>query len=163
AVAWPLVTASAGVERPDPFDAFSRGVAYAYQRPLRLVVYLAQGWLVGIASGIAVELFVRSILQVASAGLAAPPDELTGAAAFLWVEVTRLPMVYYAAYFWCGVTAIYLLLRRDIDEQQADEVFLEAASEHETAGEPQLPGEPQPSVETDQPAEQRAKTAAADR
>ncbi|MEM1304647.1 MAG: hypothetical protein AAGG46_07105, partial [Planctomycetota bacterium] len=47
AVAWPLVTASAGVERPDPFDAFSRGVAYAYQRPLRLVVYLAQGWLVG--------------------------------------------------------------------------------------------------------------------
>ena len=79
------------------------------------------------------QLLVRSMLRVAWLAVGSRPEELTGVAGFWWAEATRLPLVYHAAYFWCTVTAIYLLLRRDIDEQQADEVFLEKAAADQPA------------------------------
>ena len=34
------------------------------------------------------------------------------------------------AFFWCGATAIYLLLRRDVDQMAIDEVFLEETEQY---------------------------------
>ena len=135
AVGWPLMTAAAGVERPDAFDLVSRGIAYAYQRPLRLVVYLAQAWVVGVVGGGVAHLLARSVMRVASVWLETRGGELTGMAAVWWWAGEHLPMVYHAAYFWSAAVVIYLLLRRDIDEQQADEIFLEAADVDQAAGE----------------------------
>lgn len=129
----PLMWVSQAVERPDPFDAVSCGFAYVYQRPLRLIAFVAQGLSVGVVAGALVLLFVRMTLAFAEvwlAGLAETSEVETAVAAssgapgwftlFAWA-----PLVFHAAWFWFAATAVYLLMRRDIDEKQPDEIYLE--------------------------------------
>lgn len=46
----------------------------------------------------------------------------------------QIPMAYAAGFFWCSASAIYLLLRQDVDQTEMDEVFLEEPDQ-----EPSLP------------------------
>lgn len=136
AVGTPLMWAAQAVEEPDPFDAASRGLAYAYQRPLRLVAYVAQAWAVGAAAG-AVVLFVVETTSVWLAGWFAGVGYDPGASTGGWAETIALfwlrlffhtPTLFHTAYFWFAVTAVYLLLRRDIDEKPCDEIYVAPAS-----------------------------------
>jgi len=125
---WPLMVASQAVERPDPFDAVSCGFAYVYQRPVRLIAYALQAWIVAIVVGALVLL----ALQLGTIFLApwyvahpAPTGATRSLIAFWMNAVTHAPQVFHAAYFWFAAVTLYLLLRRDIDEKQADELFLD--------------------------------------
>ncbi len=136
AIGIPLIWAAQAVERPDPFDAVSCGVGYAYQRPLRLLAYVAQALLVGAVAG-AVLIVVTQLafdnlgiwLQGfgGSANLVGRPNSQATLGA--WDIILRyVPTVFHAAYFWFATTALYLLLRRDIDEKQADEIYSDEES-----------------------------------
>jgi hypothetical protein len=62
----------------------------------------------------------------------------TGAAIIrFWVLCVKLlAMGFVFSYFWTAASAIYLLLRRDVDATEMDEVFLE--EEEQTYGLPPL-------------------------
>ncbi|MEM8865238.1 MAG: hypothetical protein AAGF31_06780 [Planctomycetota bacterium] len=133
AIGTPLIWASHAAERPDAFDAVSCGFAYVYQRPLRLVAYTLQAWGVGVVAG-AILLLVAQwcvrFLLVWLTGFGKPVDDSSEPYLAMvfdsWVWLFGYaPLVFHAAYFWFATVAIYLLLRRDIDEKQCDEVFLE--------------------------------------
>ncbi|TWT37537.1 hypothetical protein KOR34_24900 [Posidoniimonas corsicana] len=127
---WPLLIACPAVERTDSFDAASRAFAYVTQRPIRLVAYLVTAVLVAAPVGLVVA--AATLLLERFTGLLLPtPSEEPGIAdsvAAFWLRTVamQLPAVFYAAYAWCAAVAIYLLLRRDIDGVQVDE--LETAS-----------------------------------
>ena len=59
------------------------------------------------------------------AGYRADEGFVESSAVFWLNTFLYLPTVFHAAYFWFAATAIYLLLRRDIDEKQADEIYLD--------------------------------------
>lgn len=170
AFGFPLMLASQSVERRDPFDAVSCGFAYVYQRPLRLAAYTAQALAVGAAAGAVVLLAVRvsdSVLVGWFEGLGyafddgghlygpgSGPSVVASIARFWHNLFLCLPAVFYAAYFWFAATAVYLLLRRDIDEKPSDEVHLDEAPAPDEAAAPAgaaeqptqapPPGEPPP-------------------
>jgi hypothetical protein len=50
--------------------------------------------------------------------------------------VRSIPTAFMYSFFWCAATMIYLLLRRDEDQTEIDEVYLE--EEQETYGLPPL-------------------------
>lgn len=118
----PLVLAAIAVDDADIFDAVSRAYAYAIQRPARLAAYLLIAALVGAFSGLLLEtalLTIWSVLNVLYFRLAE-----SGKSAAQWWEHTALVATrgFYIAYFFTAMTAIYLLLRRDIDGQPLDEI-----------------------------------------
>lgn len=130
ALAWPLMWATAATERPDPFDAVSTPYAYVTQRPVRLAAYTLVALLVATPVGVLVELVTGGALHATSAALGLPPADAAGThlaawrIAGFWQELLlAAPMVFYAAYFWFASVAMYLLLRRDVDETQADEIY----------------------------------------
>ena len=128
AVGWPLMVASQAVERPDPYDAVSCGFAYVYQRPVRLVAYVVQAAIVGALVGglvlLALQLGTWFLIPwFVAAG--EPTGAQSSLIRFWTAALAYVPVVFHAAYFWFAAVPIYLLLRRDIDEKQADEVFLD--------------------------------------
>jgi len=56
-IGWPLMWATIGVEGTDTFDALSRSYAYCFQRPLRLLIYIAVASVVGAFGWLIVALF----------------------------------------------------------------------------------------------------------
>lgn len=133
AVGSPLLLASFAVERPDPFDAVSSAFAYTTQRPLRLIAYLCQAALVGAIAGAVLQFALRLTMRVVTvwfAGLgeldSAGLGQLNREIIEWWITIIgQAPVVFHAAYFWSAAAAIYLLMRREIDEKQVDEIYLE--------------------------------------
>lgn len=128
----PLFWAAWAVDRADGFDAVSTGVAYLYQRPLRLAAYTLQALAVGAAMGVILAGVTRCVLGAAEAwfgGLGgaagSDPARLAGGWAYL---LASAPAVFHAAYFWFAAVGVYLLMRRDIDEKPCDEVYAEGDS-----------------------------------
>jgi hypothetical protein len=75
--------------------------------------------------------------------VAETPEEFTGADVgmskliyFFSGCVRSVPVAFLYSYFWCAAMMIYLLLRRDEDQTEIDEVYLE--EEQETYGLPPL-------------------------
>lgn len=137
-VGTPLIGAAHAVERPDPFDAVSCGVAYVYQRPLRLLAYVLQAAVVGAVAGAMVLGVLRvgfGVLTVYWAGAGEAADAESGRWLLkAWLVLyDYLPLVFHAAYFWFAAVAVYLLMRRDIDEKMVDEVFVEQDQSTEVA------------------------------
>jgi hypothetical protein len=148
---WPTISA----ERDgDPFEAFSRCYAYVYGKPLHYLFYAIVAALFGALSFIVVLLAVVIVREFGfwalSWGAGGPlavelradaldflsgefnPDR-TGA---LWrIGVTLIGLAiavlesatsaFRFSYFFCAASAIYLLLRHDVDEKEMDEVFVE--------------------------------------
>ncbi len=148
---WPLMWATIAVERSDAFDAASRTAAYVYQRPLRLVFYVAVATLLGIFGQLVVSGFATAgshltqwavswgsgnerILQLAAEPL---PGEvsptLEGSAALaahsidFWKRMlATMAAAYPLAYLFSASVGIYLLLRLHVDSTEMDEIVGEA-------------------------------------
>lgn len=147
-VGTPLMLASFAVERPDPFDAVSSAFAYTTQRPLRLIAYIFQAALVGVVAGAVLHLFLALAIWCTAPWLAGSdlfsgiddlnPNGLTNfnrEVVQWWISaIGFLPLVFHAAYFWSAATAIYLLMRREIDEKQVDEIFMPESSSGQRVG-----------------------------
>ena len=131
AVGFPLMWAAIAVEETDAFDAISRAYAYLYQRPLRLLWYVLVAALLGWLGGMAIELILTATRAMAEGTVAwgLDSDSLSTATSriirFWTAGLSVVRAAYYFGYFWCAAVGIYLLLRRDIDSVQLDEVALE--------------------------------------
>jgi hypothetical protein len=153
---WPLMWATISVEGTDSFDALNRTYAYVFQRPLRYLFYAIVAALIGWLGWFVVETFAASVIWLASwaaswgAG-SARIHELTAGSGGSWLahaatsviafwsgSVKLLAIGYSFSYFGVASTAIYYLLRRDVDARETDEVFLDADTSEQKFGLPAL-------------------------
>jgi len=142
---WPLMWGTISTEGTDSFDALSRSYAYVFQRPLHYLFYLAIASLIGWLGWLLVRNFAAGIVWMSywAAGWGCGGGTifgvidgreglgvLTGVGAGMirfWAGCVKLLAVgYLFSYFWTASTAIYLLLRHDVDATEMDEVFLDA-------------------------------------
>lgn len=129
ALAWPLMIVGPSIDRSDAFDNAGATLSYATQRLPQLAAYLATALIVAMPVGVVIESVTRvlarfvTLLPHASPQGIAFSDAAAGLAEFWTSSLLWLfPAAFYAAYFWSAVTAIYLLLRRDVDGRMVDEV-----------------------------------------
>jgi hypothetical protein len=143
---WPLMWPTISTEGTDSFDALSRSYAYVFQRPLHYLFYIIVASLLGLLGWLLVKNFAAAVVWTtywsASWGTGAARiddlmkldgDKLTGmtyAGAWMihfWTGLAKLLAVGFCfSYFWNAYSAIYLLLRRNVDATEMDEVFLDA-------------------------------------
>lgn len=128
---FPMMFAAVAVEETDAFDAVSRAFAYVYQRPLRLLWYVLIAALLGWLGGLFVELAL-TVTQAMTEGAVAwgrgsdsVPATGRKIVRFWNSGLSIFRVAYYYAFFWSAAVGIYLLLRRDIDSVQLDEVTVE--------------------------------------
>jgi hypothetical protein len=145
---WPLMWGAVSIESGDSFDALSRSYSYVYQRPLHYLGYALVASVLGVLAGTLVYYFAATVVYlvywailwgcgqqrlevlltdrstlslVARAGLKLI-DFWNGC-----VNVLALSFVF--SYFWTASTAIYLLLRLQVDGTELDEIYLEESPE----------------------------------
>jgi len=127
---WPLMWATISSEGSDAFDALSRAFAYTFQRPLNYLFYGIVAGSLGALSWEFVSHGVELIVSLTSwaAALGTGPGETpltsnTGLINF-WNNCVRAVAIGFGySYFWTATGAIYLLLRRDVDQKELDEVY----------------------------------------
>jgi len=141
---WPLMVAAVGVERGDSFQAISTAFSYLYQRPLHYAFYGLVALVVALptlaAAGVFADATATLAMWAASFGMghdrtAAVLDAVGrdgaavpfGARAIgFWMRCLEGVLASFGwGYFWAIATAAYLLLRRDVDGTEFDEVVLE--------------------------------------
>lgn len=147
---WPLMWAAIACEGTDAFDVMSRGIAYVFQKPFRYLGYIVfvaivgtVGWLVvwGVSEGLikmaewsmslgAGRDRAQAITQVA---MGAPADHwtvTTGASIIgFWNGTIRTFAAAFAySFFFTALTGIYLVLRRDVDHVELDQVYVEPSA-----------------------------------
>lgn len=150
---WPLMWATISTEGTDSFDALSRSYAYVFQRPLHYLFYAIVAGIIGLLGWVLVYNFAASVVALAywgaSWGAGAERVALIGAGTnpfgpignagiaivHFWTGLVKLLAVgYLYSFFWVAATAIYLLLRQEVDATELDEVFLDDEAEDEQAG-----------------------------
>lgn len=149
---WPAISAERDA---DPFEAFSRSFSYVYGKPLHYFFYVVVAALFGalclaVLNGAAILVLefgfwalswggggenvaiLRSLaLEYANGVRGDLPDDqrMIAFGTMLMGLVIRLVrqvvVAFTYTYFWCAASAIYLLLRMDVDNQEMDEVYLE--------------------------------------
>jgi hypothetical protein len=158
---WPLMWATISTEGTDSFDALSRTYAYSFQRPLHYLFYAFVAGFIGWLGWLLVENFAAGVIWMGywAAGwgsggerlnsIMGTGDELTGigsSGAMLirfWAGCIKLLAVgYLFSYFWSAAAAIYLLLRRDVDATEMDEVYLDADESEQTFDLPKVITDP---------------------
>jgi hypothetical protein len=142
---WPLMVACIGVERGDAFQAISTAFSYLYQRPLHYAFYAAVALALAIPALLVADLFAHATealaLWATSLGMghdrtaavlqgltaAGPTADAWGvkAIAFWSRGLATLLASFGWGFFWAIATAAYLLLRRDVDGTELDEVVLD--------------------------------------
>jgi hypothetical protein len=144
---WPLMVAAVGVERGDSFQAISTAFSYLYQRPLHYGFYGLVALLVALPALAAAGVFAdatgtlalwaasfgmghdrtAAVMEGIGAGGAAAAAVPWGARAIaFWMRGLESLLASFGwGYFWAVVTAGYLLLRRDVDGTETDEVVLD--------------------------------------
>lgn len=146
---WPLMWPTISAEGTDSFDALSRSWSYVYHRPLHYLFYAAVAVVLGAFGWRLVTVFSQWVayLPLWTASWATGNERieqlfgLTGEAPGtlgLWganlirfwigcVGLLALGFVY--SFFWSASSAIYLLLRRDDDGTDLDDVHVEPADQ----------------------------------
>jgi hypothetical protein len=145
---WPLMWGAICAEGSDAFDGISRSYAYTYQRPLQYLAYFLVALVLGILGWLLVGLFCQVIVQLALLAVGAGAgdarmNELLGLLAgtgssdsslvrfgvaligFVNRCVLGLQVAFAYSFVWCAVAAIYLLLRRDADQTELEDVYLD--------------------------------------
>ncbi len=145
---WPLMWSAISTEGSDAFDAISRSYAYTFQRPLHYFAYTLLASLLGLLGWIMVGLFCDAIFQFAMLGVGAglgtqrmqelqnavlSPSETTSGLVRFGVAligffnrcIYALRLAYSYSFLWSAAVAVYLLLRRDADQTELDDVFVE--------------------------------------
>jgi hypothetical protein len=158
---WPTISSDEG---SDAFEAFSRSYSYTFQRPLEYLFYALLMTVFGGLCWLLVSRFtaavielsawatswgaggegIRELLEGQPTGLAALGAHLIG---FFNTLVLSMAAGFNYALFFCAATGVYLLLRRQVDETELDEVFLEEETPH-GYGMPPAWGEETSPVET---------------
>lgn len=161
---WPAVAA----EGQDAYDAFSRGLSYAFTKPWKTVLYVVIAtiyagicWLVvnlftffalTLSRGIVAwgtspfGLWLREVGDSSSAKLEllwplAGPNKLYAwpdSSGLAWYEyistffiavyvllVIAAMWAFLSSFFFCGCSVIYVLLRRDVDKTDMDDVYMD--------------------------------------
>ena len=131
ALGWPLMHATVAAEGEDVADALSRSYSYVNQRLIRYLAHLAAAWGLGIVGLVVVLLFARVVLSLAdwSVALGAPSQPSTIPLAemtreFWTLAVGWLVHAYLYSYFWSVLSAIYLILRQDVDGTDSHDIYL---------------------------------------
>ena len=150
---WPLMWATISTEGSDAFDALSRSYAYTLQRPLYYLFYAMLAGVLGGLTWLVVLMFGEGVIQlcwwaadwavfdeqrmsaIAAAADAGerPSSELVTPLGEFGAQVVGLAnwslrAVTYSfayGYFWVCASAFYLLLRREVDHTETDEIYLD--------------------------------------
>lgn len=141
---WPLMWGTVSAEGSDSFDALSRSYNYTFQRPLHYLFYVVVALLFGMLCFLLVRFFSQMVINLGYWGVSwgtgnerfdAIGSAEEGVLGFgVGVISVFTDFVYLLAggftyaFFWCVASAIYLLLRYNVDQTEFDEVWLE---EHE--------------------------------
>lgn len=154
---WPLMwPALSSEEGGDAFDAFSRSYSYTFQRPLHYLFFVTIVVLFGGLCWFFVSQFSAAVvdlpLWIASWGtgqqgldaiMTADPGGIRWAGSRMILGFNKLVMTlasgFNYSFFFCSATAIYLLLRREYDQTELDEVFV--VEQEEQYGLPPLAAE----------------------
>lgn len=149
---WPLMWATIAAEGTDAFDAVSRSYAYVFNRPLRYLFYVWQAAVLGFFGWLLVNLFAATLFIMTNwgiswglgggavdaidqafldAGQATSGVESVGAALIrFWTSVVwTIAGAFNFSYLFTAATAIYFVLREQVDATERDEVFLTEAGE----------------------------------
>jgi hypothetical protein len=149
---WPLMWATVSSEGSDAFDALSRSYAYTFQRPLHYLFYVlvvgvigALAWLLVLQLGEGIIHLANwaahwgvfdeermALLVAATNGHVAPDETLpltvrTG----VWLMslangmVRAIAFSFAYGYFFVAASGIYLLLRREVDHTETDEIYVD--------------------------------------
>ena len=147
---WPLMVASVGCEAQNSFDAMTRAYAYTFQRPLHYAFYMVIAILFGGFCWLIVSNLTNGVVDLAfwsaswGANVVASdrmdtiqgilPVEEGGSQSLvsngqnliaLWNALLKtLSAAFIYGLFWCMASAIYLLLRKDVDETETDEIYV---------------------------------------
>ncbi len=151
---WPLMWGTVSAEGTDTFDALSRSYAYVFQRPLHYLFYAVVASIIGYLGWLLVSNFAAGVVflsyYVAGWGAGgielAPGAEGLGSLGYagavlirVWTGCVKILAVgYLYSYFWTATAAIYLLLRRNVDATELDEVYLDEDASEESYGLPPL-------------------------
>jgi phosphate/sulfate permease len=154
---WPLMWPTISTEGTDCFDALSRAYAYVFQRPLHYLFYAVVAALFGAVCWLLVGLFANAVVELTFLMTswvcgaeriamvrqhAADLGSVGGFGSILihWFVgcVQLLAVGFLFSYFWAAATAVYLLLRRDVDATEMDEVALDEEEDEESYGLPPL-------------------------
>jgi len=147
---WPLLWAAIAAECSDSFDAVSRTYMYVLHRPAHYLFYVVVAALTGVFAWLLVSMFADVTVEItywaASWGVyfSTEPSRLAeirgGALAaegsstlaagrtILGIAdglVHAIATAFAFSFFWCATSAVYLLIRRDEDETEYDEVYLD--------------------------------------
>ncbi|WP_197526137.1 hypothetical protein [Botrimarina colliarenosi] len=124
AVGSPLAMAAIVIDDADAFDAASRMFAYTTQRVLLLVWCVVVATALGLVAGTLVELLIAGGVSVLQPLLdVEPPVELADRFELLHRVAIHAVRGFYPAYLFTASTAIYLVLRRQVDGQPMDEII----------------------------------------
>jgi hypothetical protein len=154
---WPLMWATISTEGTDSFDALSRSYAYTFQRPLHFLFYAAVAAFLGWLGWILVQNFAAGIVWMSywAAGWGCGSDQINsilgqgtelsglgwfgaGMIRFFAGCVKLLAVGFLFSYFWTASSSIYLLLRRDVDATEMDEVYLDSDASEQESGLPAI-------------------------
>lgn len=132
---FPLMIAAISTEGTDAFDGVARGFHFLMRRPLRAITYSILALIPGVVGGAIVVAFFGSQLLFTVSFLGVQPAD--GEVPSVWVAMILHPWLllipilmvgYVASYFWTVATAIYLLLRKNLDNTPLDAVLEEEES-----------------------------------
>ena len=151
---FPLMISSVGCESQNAFDAMTRAYAYTFQRPVHYLFYCLIAIVFGGLCWMVVATLTDSIVNLSfwssswGANLSGdrievirglPIDSIEPTVATddswsldagrtmieLWNSLFRtLSAAFIYGLFWCMASAIYLLLRKDADETEMDEIYI---------------------------------------
>jgi hypothetical protein len=138
---WPTISAE---EQSDAFEAFSRSFSYSFQRPLHYFFYAVVAVFLGYLGWLFVGNFAEVLIalnhwavslgagSVRTAMVLNPPEEPSnllwaGSGLIHWWDwlVRLIAQAFNYAFFFCVASAIYLLLRRQVDQTDFDEVYVQ--------------------------------------
>ena len=149
---WPLMWPAIATENSDSFDALSRSYSYVFQRPFHYLWYAIVAAALGGLATLIVHGVVETVVYLprwaasasfsagedrmaelaGDAAAAAPGAMFTSARTMIWfwsgcVRAVALGFVF--AYFWTAASAIYLLLRFEVDGAEMDEIHVDSSGE----------------------------------
>jgi hypothetical protein len=131
-IGFPLSTAAIVCEKQaDSFDGISRAAAYTFQRPVTLILaVIAAEWIGHFAGGIVSIVVNTGFSILARAFSVGSFHTILNMGTFFdaWIACF-VPLVVTAfgfSFFWTASSAIYLLLRRDVDHTLFDMIDMDA-------------------------------------
>ena len=146
---FPLMWGAISTESSDAFDAISRAYAYTFQRPFHFLFYAVLAAFLGTLGWLLVIGFSEAVISFSNWGISwgtgtarlqeiqkvlDGSDENTSSVvlrfgailiAFFSALVRAIAAAFPYTFFWCSAAAIYLLLRRDADQTELDDVHVE--------------------------------------